>query len=201
MSPTIFEINELIVRQRKEIAELFGYETRNKYEILHGTTPVAFAAEQGKGIGAWLVRQWIGHWRTFEIHIFDATRQVLLKARHPFRFFFQRLEVSDGAGKTLGAIQQRFSLFYKRFDVNSQSRQLLEVRSPFWRPWTFEFKSAGKTVATVRKRWSGLLKEAFTDADNFQILFVDTTLSQELRALVITSALFIDLQYFEQKAD
>ena len=40
-----------------------------------------------------------------------------MTARHPFRLFFQRLEVFDEAGVFVGAIQQRFSILTKRFDV------------------------------------------------------------------------------------
>ena len=61
--------NELYVRQQRELGELLGFETRNKYAI---STPdrmeVAFAAEQQKGILGFLLRQFLGHWRTFEIH-------------------------------------------------------------------------------------------------------------------------------------
>jgi len=192
----------LIIRQRRELAEFFGYETRNKYEVL--TTdqqPILYAAEAGKGVGAMMMRQLLGHWRTFEIQVFDMGRNVVLRAVHPFRLFFQRLEVHDASGRLLGAMQQRFSLFSKRFDVLDASGSLLfTVRSPFWRRWTFEFERAGRQVAVVAKKWSGVLREFFTDADTFRLDF-QPDLSPVERALVLAAGLFIDLQYFEQKAE
>ncbi len=37
--------DELFVVQRKELAELFGFEARNKYAIEAAGTPIAYAAD------------------------------------------------------------------------------------------------------------------------------------------------------------
>ena len=192
----------LVLRQRRELAELFGYESRNKYEVLDPNgAPVLYAAEQGSSLGAAFLRQILGHWRTFEIHVFDAARNVVLRAVHPFRWFFQRLEVYGGDGRPLGALEQRFSIFSKSFDVlDAAGRTIMTVRSPLWRPWTFTFESAGREVAAVRKKWSGILTEAFTDADSFRVEFSAPDLGLDQRALLLAAGLFIDLQYFEAKA-
>lgn len=193
--------SELMIVQKRELAELFGIETRNKYSIEVNGAPFAFAAEQGKGGLAFLARMFMGHWRTFEIHFFDNARQLVLRAVHPFRFFFQRLEVSAADGRLLGAIQQRFAVFSKRFDVSdANGRLLLSVASPLWRPWTFAFERDGRELARVEKKWSGMLQEAFTDADRFRVAFEAPELNADERALVLAAGIFIDLQYFERKA-
>ncbi|MEZ4389682.1 MAG: phospholipid scramblase-related protein [Polyangiales bacterium] len=192
----------LVLRQRKELAELFGYESRNKYEVLDPNgAPILYAAEQGKGVGAMVMRQFFGHWRTFELHVFDSARNVILRAVHPFRWFFQRLEVFDANGRPLGALQQRWAIFSKRFDVeDAQGNVLMTVNSPLWRPWTFRFERAGQQVASVLKKWGGALTELFTDADKFRVEFEHPGLSADDRALLLCAGLFIDLQYFEAKA-
>lgn len=198
-------LRSLHIRQRKELAELFGWETRNKYEIVSDDgRPLAFAAEQQKGFLGLLFRQLFGHWRRFDIHFFGADRQPFMVARHPFRWIFQRLEVFDATGKFLGALQQRFGYgVFKRFDLeNARGETVLEVSSPFWRIWTFEFESvSGAVRAIIRKKWSGMLTEVFTDADNFRIEFTDPSLAPEERQLLLAAGLFIDLQYFERKAN
>jgi uncharacterized protein YxjI len=192
--------SELMIVQKRELAELFGFETRNKYSIEANGAPFAFAAEQGKGGLAFLARMFMGHWRTFEIHFFDDARNLVLRAVHPFRFFFQRLEVSLANGRALGSIQQRFAVFSKRFDVSDAGgRLLLSVSSPIWRPWTFAFQRDGRELARVEKKWSGMLQEAFTDADRFRVAFESPELSLEERSLVLAAGIFIDLQYFERK--
>jgi uncharacterized protein YxjI len=189
----------LIVRQRFELAEMFSIETRNKYAIEgEGGEAIGFAAEQQKGVAGFLLRQVLGHWREFEIQFFDLQRQPVLSAIHPFRIFFQRLEVKDAQGRRLGAIQQRFSLLSKRFDVeNSTGRAILEVRSPLWRLWTFVFMRGSVEAARIEKKWAGLLSEGFTDKDNFRIQFGRVSLEE--RQLLLAAAIFIDLQYFEDK--
>jgi uncharacterized protein YxjI len=202
MLSIVQQSSELMIVQRRELAELFGIETRNKYSLEAGGAPFGFAAEQGKGGFAFLARLFVGHWRTFEIHFFDNARQLVLRVVHPFRVLFQRLEVSDANGRPLGAIQQRFSLISKRFDVTDPSdRLLLSVSSPFWRPWTFAFERDGRALARVEKKWSGMLQEAFTDADRFRVAFESPELSLDERALVLAAGIFIDVQYFERKAD
>ncbi len=202
MLAIVQQSSELMIVQKREIAELFGIETRNKYSIESNGAPFAFAAEQGKGGLAFLARMFMGHWRTFEIHFFDDSRQLVLRVVHPFRFIFQRLEVSTAAGRVIGAIQQRFAVFSKRFDVTDASgRLLLSVRSPLWRPWTFAFEREGRELARVEKKWSGMLQEAFTDTDRFRVAFESPELGLDERSLILAAAIFIDLQYFERKAD
>ena len=193
---------QLVVAQRRELGELFGFETRNKYEILDGRgTRVGYAAEQQKGFGGFLFRQALGHWRTFDVTFFDEQRRPVMKAHHPFRWYFQRFEIADADGKPLGSLQRRFAIFSKIFDLEDASgRVLLTVRSPLWRPWTFEFERAGQTAAAVRKKWSGLLREAFLDADNFQVDFSPGPVSLIERKLLLAAAVFIDLNYFENKS-
>ncbi len=195
-------LGEVRLVQRRELAELLGVETRNKYEVrdVNGA-PIGFAAEQGKGFLQVLARMFMGHWRTFEIHFFDLGRQLVLRAHHPFRFFFQRLEVFDAQGRPLGALQQRFAFFSRRFDVeDARGQVVMEMRSPFFRVWTYPFFRGTLEQGRIEKKWGGLLREAFTDADTFRVAF-GPTLSSPERWLMLAAAVFVDLQYFEKKAD
>jgi len=194
------QADALIIQQQFELAELFGFETRNKYAIRADACTLGFAAEQGGDFFSFLFRQFLGHWRTFEITLFDSMRQPVLRALHPFRFLFQRLEVSLADGTFLGVIQQRWSFFSKRFDVlAADGRIIMTVDSPLWRLWTFPFRRGGQELAVVQKRWTGLFAEAFTDKDSF-LVKLGNDLSDTERALVLVAGIFIDLQYFEQKA-
>lgn len=203
VSLSLIPYSGLYVRQIHELGEWIGFETRNKYLISDESgRQVGFAAEQNKGLLGFLLRQVLGHWRRFDIRFFTADRREFMHAHHPFRFLFQRLEVSDVHGRRLGAIQQRFSLLAKKFDVeNAQGLMLMQVSSPVWRIWTFPFVKNGRQVATVSKKWSGILSEALTDRDNFRIQIEDPNLGESERQLLLAAAVFIDLMYFEKKAD
>ncbi|HVK61150.1 MAG TPA: phospholipid scramblase-related protein [Bdellovibrionales bacterium] len=201
--PALSQHTQLFVRQVHELAELFGFETRNKYEISDDKrSTVAYAAEQQKGIFGFLFRQFLGHWRKYEVMFFTPSREPFFKAHHPFRFIFHRFEVMDNYGHLLGVIQQRFSILTKRFDVQTaQGMTLMEVSSPIWRIWTFPFVGYGRERAVVSKKWGGVLTEIFTDKDTFMIEFKDQTLSENERKLVLAASVFIDMKYFEIKAD
>jgi uncharacterized protein YxjI len=191
------------IRQRMEMAEFFGFETRNKYEIAsEDGAVIGFCAEQGKGFLGLFLRGMLGHWRRFDVHVFDAQRQAVLRCHHPFRFIFQRFEVHSADGRFLGALQQRFSILKKRFDVEDASGSVvLKMSSPFWKIWTFPFFRGGVEVARVSKRWGGLMKEALTDSDQFEVQFLQATLPTSLRPVILCSAIFVDLQYFEKRAN
>ncbi len=189
--------------QRRELAEVFGFETRNKYEILdQNKNQIGFCAEQQKGFLGFLLRQVVGHWRSFELHFFNLDHQEVMFSEHPFRFFFQEFHVFGRERQLLGYAKQRFGIFTKKFDVYNEKDQLIfEMRSGFFNFWTFPLKSPqGAERALIQKKWSGLFKEVFLDADNFVLSFTDLRLTQNERALVLAMSIFTDLQYFERKA-
>lgn len=194
--------NQVLVRQRHELAEWFGFETRNKYEVLTATgQTLAYAAEQGKGFLGLILRQILGHWRNFELHFFTPDRVEFMRAVHPFRWYFEELVVEDFQGRQLGRIVKRFSILSKKFVVYDASNQLImDVSSPVWKIWTFPFTRQGRQVAVVKKKWSGLLAEAFTDKDTFSLEIQDASLNEDIRRLLLASALYIDIMFFEKKA-
>ena len=65
--------------------------------------------------------------------------------------------------------------------------------------WTFTFVRNGKTVAEIKKKWAGLLAEAYTDKDNFMLDIQDFSLTDEDRKVLLAASIFIDLAYFEKK--
>lgn len=191
------------LQQVREGWELLGFETRNKYRLIDSSNrPFGYAAEQQKGILGLILRNILGHWRNFEIHIFNENRQTEFIAKHPFRFYFERLEILDATGRPIGALQKRFSILSKKFDVEGPGGEtLLQINAPFWKFWTFPvFNRSGNTVAKIMKKWSGGLYELFTDRDNFLVEFESTQLSAQEKILLLVGGIFVDLQYFEKKA-
>lgn len=194
---------KLFVKQVFEPAEIIGFESRNKYRICNEFgQEIAYAAEQQRGFLGFVWRQLLGHWRSFDIHFFDPNRREILFAHHPFRWFFQRLEVEDATGRSLGVIERRFSLLSKRLHVrNPQGLTLMEVNSPIWRIWTFPLTRQGRELARISKKWTGFGFELFTDKDTFLVEYGSPTLTDDERALILVATVYIDLMYFERKGD
>ncbi len=195
--------SHIIVQQRREIAELLGFETRNKYEIYdQEKNLIGYCAEQQKGFFGFLFRQFLGHWRSFEIHFYDVARKEVMFTKHPFRFIFQEFHVYNSQKVMIGFAKQRWGILTKKFDVFDESGQLiLEMRSGFLSFWTFPLRDLqGIERALIQKKWSGFLKEVFLDADNFMVSFKDPRLKENERLITLAMSVFADLQYFERKS-
>lgn len=195
---------QLIVVQRKELAELFGFETRNKYEIFNDQNlKIGFVAEGQKGLLSFLFRQLFGHWRSFEVYFYNINREQVLIANHPFKFLFQEFHVYDQNKNKLGYAKQRFGIWTKKFDVyNNRDELILRMRSGLFKIWSFPLKNPqGEEVALIQKKWGGIFKELFLDSDSFKVIFNSPVISQNERSIILALSVFTDLQYFEHKAD
>ena len=199
--PAVVNAESLVVRQQKEMTEIFtGLETKNQYQVqLPGGPTLLHVAETGGGAMAFLTRSLLKSSRPFHMTMRDAGGQSAMELDRPWRWLFSRLDVSDGAGRPLGSIQQRFSLFSKRFSVLDPSgAELAQLHGPLFRPWTFRVQVQGAEVGKITKEWSGMLREAFTDADTFGVQFT-AGMSPQLRTLALAATFLIDFLYFENR--
>lgn len=194
--------HRILVRQKREVGEILtGFETRNRYEIDLGVQgmPALLAVEGGSGVGRFLLRQFAGRARPFTIEITDRSGAVVLQVKRPWRWFFARAEILDGAGRPLGAIQQRFAFFRRLYTIErTGGGPIAELVGPFFKPWTFEVVIGGQKRGKVAKKWSGLLTEAFTNADHFG-LELSPELDEGLRALCLGATFLIDFVHFERR--
>jgi uncharacterized protein YxjI len=198
------ENQHLVIKQKFEMAELFGFETRNKYAIYNEQKDLLFyCAEEKKGVFGHLMRHFFGHWRRFNLHLYNESKQQIATAKQPFRFFFQEMQVVSAEGRVLLRMEQRFSFINKAFDFyDGAGTKIYETRSPFWRIWTFPIKKhdTNEEVAVISKKWGGVLSEFFTDKDQFHLSFKDPHLAKEHKLGLVIAAIFVDLNYFEEKA-
>lgn len=199
---TLAQANAIYVRQKFEIAEIFDFETRNRYQIqTEDGQQFGYCAEPKVGFGDAIMRQFFGHWRVFNIVGTNMDNRQVFRAHHPFRWFFQRLDVFGAGDRPVGSLQQRFAWLNKKFDfLDTRGRVIMTMTSPFWKIWTFPIQKNGRDVSIIEKKWSGLSKEIFTDADNFRVRFIDGKLTADERLLLLAGAVFTDLLYFETKA-
>jgi uncharacterized protein YxjI len=196
------EARLLHVQQVFEPLELFiDWETRNKFRILdQNNKQIGFAAEQNKGFFGALARQFLGHWRSFDVAIFDEERKKLFHLRFPFCWFFRECIIEDNSGKEIGRIEQRFAIFRKKFDLfsGSQSR-FATVNSGLFKFWTFDVEDHNRKIGSVKKRMSGLLTEIFTDRDNFIVEYNSNEVGHDQKVIILSLSFMVDLIYFEKK--
>ncbi|GMU04945.1 phospholipid scramblase-related protein [Corallococcus caeni] len=193
----------LRVRQVKEWGEILtGFEGRNRYEVVgNDGGPLFFAGEVGSGVGLFILRSFLKAKRPFTMELKSASGETLLRLRRPWRFWLSRMEVEDGEGRHLGAIQQRFRFFSRAYDVlGPRDEELAHLSGPFFRPWTFNVEQQGREVGTIAKKWSGFGKEMFTDADNFGVRF-NGLHDPHVRTLVVAATFLIDFVHFENRRE
>jgi uncharacterized protein YxjI len=191
----------LRVRQKKEWGEILtGFEGRNKYQVMGDDGQVLFfAGEVEGGLSAVLLRLFLKAQRPFTMELKTPEGGTVLRMRRPWRWFFSHLEVEDADGRAVGSIQQRFSFFQRLYEVHGPTGELLAtLRGPFFKPWTFLIEENGVEVGKIQKKWSGLGKEMFTDADNFGVTF-EQVRDAQLRTLAVAATFLIDFVHFENR--
>jgi len=94
-------------------------------------------------------------------------------------------------------LNQRWS---EREILDRNGNEIFELFGPLLHPWTFQIKKGGLELGKITKKWSGLVKESFTDADNFGITFPEgIDLSQ--KAVLLGAVFLIDFIHFENSGN
>ncbi len=193
-------IDGFVVRQRKEWGEILtGFETKNKYAVLDRSgNELYIAVEEG---GSTIMRWFLKALRPFEMSVRTFDNQLVLRVVRPFRFYFHELKIFDSQGVLLGTIQRQFSILRRIYSVlDSSGQELFQLFGPILHPWTFEIKKGVSQYGKITKKWSGLLKEAFTDADNFGVSF-PVEWDKNIKALFLGAVFLIDFVHFENSGN
>jgi uncharacterized protein YxjI len=196
------QANALIVRQQKEWGEILtGFETKNKYEVLdHFSNPLFEVQEEGGSALTAITRIFLKALRPFTMHLFSTQGDGLFKLTRPFRFYFHELDVCQSNGAPLGKIKRRFALLRRIYSVvDHNGNEIFELFGPLLHPWTFQIKKGGQELGKITKKWSGLVKESFTDADNFGITF-PTGINLSQKSVLLGAVFLIDFIHFENSS-
>ena len=129
---------------------------------------------------------------THHLQVVDSANNVVLKLTRPAKFLKSRVIVEDGAGHTIGEIKQKNALGKIKFGLNVDGTTIGSINAENWRAWNFNIQDGnGIEVARITKTFEGVLKTAFTTADNY-VVQVHNPLADPLRKMVVAAALSID---------
>ncbi|XP_069578996.1 phospholipid scramblase 2-like isoform X1 [Brachyistius frenatus] len=204
------QIDQILVHQKVELLEAFiGFETNNQYEIKNSLGQKIYKAKEKNDC---CTRNCCGSLRSFDMKIKDNTDREVIRLIRPFRCVscccpccLQEMEVQAPPGTTVGYVKQDWHPFLPKFSIQGANKEtLMKLEGPCFAcnccgDVNFELKGrdGGKPIGRISKQWSGLLKEVFTDTDNFGIQF-PMDLDVKMKAVLMGACFLIDFMFFEK---
>jgi uncharacterized protein YxjI len=192
----------VIVKQETELANvLLSFDSANKYAIFgENGEQLGTAAEESGGFGGMILRQLFANMRSLKLHIYDTQNQEIATGNKPFRFMFQEITGSV-ADQPMGRSRRRFKMLKRKYTIDVGGVDTFDIESSVFQlgSLTFNVTKGGVHVATISKKWRGMLTEMFTQADSFSIQFHDADLTLQERITLFFTLFLIDYDVFEQK--
>uniref|UniRef100_A0A8B9DU44 Phospholipid scramblase n=1 Tax=Anser cygnoides TaxID=8845 RepID=A0A8B9DU44_ANSCY len=214
------QIDQILIHQQTELLEIFlGFESNNKYEIKNTLGQrVYFAVEDTDCC----TRNCCGPSRPFTIRIMDNLGREVITLQRPLRCSsccfpccLQEIEIQAPPGTPVGYVVQNWHPCLPKFTIQDERRMdVLKISGPCvvcscCEDVNFEVKTLDEisTIGKISKQWTGFLKEAFTDADNFGVAF-PMDLDVKMKAVMIGACFLIgsrrrgkDFMFFERIGD
>lgn len=189
--PKLLELDRLVFRQKGKLIEL-----TNEYLIRdEDGNDVGLIRQEGQSALKKVARfvSSLDQFMTHTLAVYDAEGGKVLELTRPRKVFKSRLQVSDGNGQAVGEIMQKNVFGKIRFDlIGSSGPTLGQIRAENWRAWDFAIvDTSEREVARITKKCAGLVRAAFTTADNY-VLEVQPNVGGELRLLILASAAGVD---------
>jgi uncharacterized protein YxjI len=188
----------LTVKQEVERLEAWtGIETANQYTVRDGSgRAVLDVIEESDSAGQILGRLFLKSARPFTLQLGTTGGALALTMERPFRLWFHEISVHDAQGRLLGSVEREFAIVNKRYRVKSAGGESYEIYGPLFRPWTFKILAQGAECGQISKKWGGLVRESFTDADRFGVQ-LPPGIGVELKAVFLAAVFLIDFVHFE----
>uniref|UniRef100_A0A8C3A6F7 Phospholipid scramblase n=1 Tax=Cyclopterus lumpus TaxID=8103 RepID=A0A8C3A6F7_CYCLU len=192
------QIDQVLIHQKVELLEAFiGFETNNQYEIKNSLGQKIYKAKEKNDC---CTRNCCGSLRSFDMKIKDTTDREVIRLIRPLRCVscwcpccLQEMEVQSPPGTTIGYVKPGLHPFLPNFSIqgcfacNCCGDVNFELKG----------KDSDTPIGRISKQWSGLLKEVFTDTDNFGIQF-PLDLDVKMKAVLMGACFLIDFMFFEK---
>lgn len=212
-------LDQMLVKQQIEILEaLTGWETANKYKVLNSVGQQIYFAAEESGM---CMRQCCGPQRGFTIHITDNLGQEIIRVRRDFKCcagccwcascdaIAHEIVVEAPVGQVVGYVRQEQSCWEPHYSIRDGNHEpILRMKGPCCIisgpccTWDQEFlitsEDGTQDVGKISKQWSGLMREYFTDADNFGVSF-PKDLDVKVKATLLGAVFLIDFMFFENE--
>ncbi|XP_059154161.1 phospholipid scramblase 2-like [Physella acuta] len=199
------KIDQLIIKQEAEILEaVLGIETSNKYRIFNSLYQQCYYAFESSNFCS---KQCCSENRGFTMYIQNNLNEVVFTIDRPFNCCKDNINVIAKDGTLLGKVHRKYNFCccspqFLIYDHNSNP--CYKIKGPCCkctlcdRQIEFPIHKLGSDIiiGSISKKWSGMVKEMFTDADTFGVTF-PIELDARMKATIIGAVFLIDFMYFE----
>ncbi|XP_077204866.1 phospholipid scramblase 1-like isoform X2 [Paroedura picta] len=188
------QIDQILIHQQIELLEVItGFETANKYEIKNVMGQrVYFATEENDCC----TRNCCGPLRPFTMEIVDNMGHTVILLTRPLRCATCWCPC---------CLQELWHPCLPKFTIQNEAEEdIFTVVGPCivcscCEDINFEVKTTDEqySVGRISKQWTGLVRELFTDTDNFGVQF-PLDLDVKMKAVLLGACFLIDFMFFEQ---
>ncbi|KAM7366259.1 hypothetical protein PAMP_015713 [Pampus punctatissimus] len=178
------QIDQILIHQILELVRAFvGFDLNIRYEIKNNLGQTMYKVQEENDC---CNRNCYGSLRDFDMTFKDNMDREVIRLIRPLRCIsccypccLQEMEVQAPPGTTIGYVKQDWHPCLPQFSIQGANKEtLMKLEGLCFackccRDVNFELKGkdGGKPIGRISKQWSGLLKEVFTDTDNFGIQF------------------------------
>jgi len=186
----LFSEPVLVVNQKTKIIEL-----NNQYSVYDQDGNVIATVNQ---VGQSSLKQAarlvssLDQFMTHKLEINDPTGAVLLRLTRPKKIVKSSMVVSDADDNEIGRIVQRRAIGKIRFALESGGDEVGMIKAENWKAWNFRIEDGdGNEVARITKTFEGIMRTAFTTADNY-VVQIHQDIAEPLHSLVVAAAVSVD---------
>lgn len=168
---------------------------------------VGWAQVQGRGFFAMLGRDLFGSRKVF---VFSSNESVLLEIERGPAWLFAETTVRTPAGVLLGRVKSTHFVIFSSYELHDERGiRFATIRSPLMRALRFLPAKgtameryairglSGAEQGTIVRKWAGDRKEAYSNADDFEIDFGARSYTLAQRAVVLAALFNIDFDHHE----
>lgn len=184
----------LFVREQVSMLKL-----RDTYDLLEPETQIVLgqAKDEPAAWAKWLRLVVQKTMLPTTVNVYFGGNPVPVLSVHKCAAFLRtRLEVRDGAGRPLASLQSKLFTLGGSFRITDQGGQEIGEFKGDWKGWDYSATLHGQPIGIVTKKWAGVLKEVFTNADQY---LVQAQRAEHL-PMMLGLALAVDLVYKERQS-
>ena len=172
------------------------------YDLLDSNTgaPIGIAKEEPPGIVKYLRLAMNNKWLPTIVNVYEnETAPPVLSIHRGVALFRPKVHVTAN-GEQLGYFRAKAISIGPSFRIfDMQDREIGSVKGD-WKGWNFQLLgAAGEELGRVTKKWAGLAKELFTNADTYVINLSPQAMGRrDVARLLLAAGLAIDTVFKEK---